>query len=121
MPMRAILTGAINAQARHRIRKRARGRYIARQRSRERLSHVSVRFTALIVASALLMEQLDGTVLATALPSVARSFGVEPLQMNVALTAYLLSLAVFIPASGKVADRFGTRTVFRAAIALFTL
>jgi EmrB/QacA subfamily drug resistance transporter len=119
--MRAIFTGAINAQSRRRIRKRARGRYIARQRSQERLSHVSVRFTALIIASALLMEQLDGTVLATALPSMARSFGVEPLQMNVALTAYLLSLAVFIPASGKVADRFGTRTVFRAAIALFTL
>ncbi len=77
--------------------------------------------TALIVASALLMEQLDGTVLATALPTMAHSFDVNPLQMNVALTSYLLSLAVCIPASGKVADRFGTRTVFRAAIALFTI
>jgi EmrB/QacA subfamily drug resistance transporter len=77
--------------------------------------------TALIVASALFMEQLDGTVLATALPTMSRSFGVDPLHMNVALTAYLLSLAVFIPASGKIADRFGTRTVFRAAIALFTV
>ncbi len=120
MPLRVILTSAINAHSRQRIRKRARGRYLARQRSEARLSHVTVRFTALIVASGLLMEQLDGTVLATALPTMARSFGVEPLQMNVALTAYLLSLAVFIPASGKVADRFGTRTVFRAAIALFT-
>ncbi len=81
----------------------------------------SARLTALIVASALFMEQLDGTVLATALPTMSRSFGVDPLHMNVALTSYLLSLAVFIPASGKVADRFGTRTVFRAAIALFTL
>jgi EmrB/QacA subfamily drug resistance transporter len=81
----------------------------------------SSRVTALIVASALFMEQLDGTVLATALPTMSRSFHVNPLQMNVALTAYLLSLAVFIPASGKVADRFGTRSVFRAAIGLFTV
>ena len=121
MALREILTGAYNAQSRRLIRKRARARYNARARSRERLSHVSVRFTALVVASAMFMEQLDGTVLATALPTMARSFHVDPLQMNVALTAYLLSLAVFIPASGKVADRFGTRTVFRAAIALFTL
>jgi EmrB/QacA subfamily drug resistance transporter len=81
----------------------------------------SPRVTALIVASALFMEQLDGTVLATALPTMARSFDVDALHMNVALTAYLLSLAVFIPASGKMADRFGSRTVFRAAIALFTI
>ena len=81
----------------------------------------SSRLTALIVASALFMEQLDGTVLATALPAMSRGFGVDPLLMYVALTSYLLSLAVFIPASGKVADRFGTRTVFRGAIGLFTL
>ena len=79
------------------------------------------RLTALIVASALFMEQLDGTVLATALPTMARSFHVDALHMNVALTSYLLSLAVFIPVSGKMADRFGSRTVFGAAIALFTL
>ena len=90
-------------------------------RTEARLAGVSLRFTAVIVASALFMEQLDGTVLATALPTMARSFGVAPLEMNVALTAYLLSLAVFIPVSGKAADRFGTRTVFRAAIALFTV
>jgi len=81
----------------------------------------SPRVTALIVASALFMEQLDGTVLATALPTMARTFDVDALHMNVALTAYLLSLAVFIPASGKAADRFGSRTVFRAAIAMFTV
>ncbi len=121
MPLRPILTSAFNAQSRRLIRKRARARYNARNRERERLSHVSVRFTALVVASAMFMEQLDGTVLATALPTMAHDFHIEPLQMNVALTSYLLSLAVFIPASGKVADRFGTRTVFRAAIALFTL
>lgn len=67
------------------------------------------------------MEQLDGTVLATALPTMAKSFNANPLHMNVALTSYLLTLAMFIPASGKFADRFGSRTVFRAAIALFTI
>ena len=83
--------------------------------------HASTRLTALIVASALFMEQLDATVLSTALPDMARSFDASPLNMSVALTSYLLSLAVFIPASGKIADRLGSRTVFRAAIALFTL
>ena len=82
---------------------------------------VGPRLTALIVASALFMEQLDATVLSTALPDMARSFNADPLHMNVALTSYLLSLAVFIPISGKVADRFGSRTVFRGAIALFTI
>jgi EmrB/QacA subfamily drug resistance transporter len=79
------------------------------------------RLTALIVACALFMQNLDSTVIATALPTMARAFGVDPVRMNVALTAYLLSLAVFIPASGWMADRFGTRTVFRAAIAVFTV
>ena len=82
---------------------------------------VSPRTTALIVATALFMEQLDGTVLATALPTMAHTFHVDPLHMNVALTAYLLSLAVFIPASGTLADRYGARTVFRYAILLFTV
>ena len=79
------------------------------------------RTTALIVASALLMEQLDSTVLTTALPAMSRSFAVDPLHMSVALTSYLVGLAVFIPASGRFADRLGSRTVFRAAIALFVL
>jgi EmrB/QacA subfamily drug resistance transporter len=81
----------------------------------------NARTVSLIVASAMFMEQLDGTVLATALPAMARSFHADPLHMNVALTSYLLTLAMFIPASGKLADRFGSRTVFRAAIALFTV
>jgi EmrB/QacA subfamily drug resistance transporter len=81
----------------------------------------SFRTVALIIASALFMEQLDGTILATALPSMAVSFGVSALQMSVALTSYMLTLAVFIPASGAVADRLGSRTVFCAAIVLFTL
>ncbi len=67
------------------------------------------------------MQNVDGTVIATALPAMAKAFGVDLLHMNVALTSYLLSLAVFIPVSGWVADRFGTRTVFRAAIAVFTI
>jgi MFS family permease len=79
------------------------------------------RIIALIVASAMLMEQLDATILATALPTMARDFAVGAPSMSVALTSYLLSLAIFIPASGKIADRFGTRTVFRFAIAIFIL
>jgi EmrB/QacA subfamily drug resistance transporter len=79
------------------------------------------RLTAVIVACALFMQNLDSTVIATALPTMAKAFGADPVHMNVALTSYLLSLAVFIPASGWIADRYGTRTVFRAAIAVFTL
>ena len=80
-----------------------------------------MRLTALIVACALLMQTLDSTVVATALPVMAKAFGADPVHMNVALTAYLLSLAVFIPASGWIADRYGTRSVFRAAIVVFTI
>lgn len=79
------------------------------------------RLTAVIVACALFMQNLDSTVIATALPTMAHAFAIPPVRMNVALTSYLLSLAVFIPASGWMADRFGTRTVFRAAIAVFTV
>jgi EmrB/QacA subfamily drug resistance transporter len=79
------------------------------------------RLTAVIVASALFMQNLDSTIIATALPTMARSFGYDPVRMNVALTSYLLSLAVFIPASGWVADRYGTRNVFRSAIVVFTI
>nr|MBW4092904.1 MFS transporter [Pseudomonadota bacterium] len=79
------------------------------------------RLTAIIVACALFMQNLDSTVIATALPTMARAFHADPVHMNVALTAYLLSVAVFIPASGWMADRFGSRTVFRAAIVVFTV
>ncbi|WP_371823949.1 MFS transporter [Phyllobacterium sp. 628] len=77
------------------------------------------RTIAVIIASAMFMEQLDATVLATALPTMARDFGVNPPAMSLALTSYLLSLAIFIPASGKIADRFGSRTVFSLAIIVF--
>ena len=79
------------------------------------------RLTALIVACALFMQNLDSTVIATALPTIARAFGSDPVHMNVALTAYLLSLAVFIPASGWIADRYGAKHVFRLAIIVFTI
>ncbi len=74
----------------------------------------------LIVACALFMENLDATVLSTALPSIAESFGESPIHLKLALTSYLLSLAVFIPASGWLADRFGVRLVFRLALIVFT-
>jgi EmrB/QacA subfamily drug resistance transporter len=79
------------------------------------------RTIALIIGAAMFMEQLDGTVLATALPSMARDLGVTAPNMSIALTSYLISLAIFIPASGKIADRFGNRSVFRIAIVAFTL
>ncbi len=86
----------------------------AEDRSRERL-------ISLIVAAALFMQNLDGTVIATALPTMARNFHADPVHMNVALTAYLFTVALFVPASGWMADRFGTRRVFCAAIGVFTL
>lgn len=77
--------------------------------------------TALLVAGAFFMEFLDGTVIATALPEMARTFGVEAVDLNIGISAYLLTLAVFIPASGWIADRFGARSVFTLALAIFTL
>lgn len=74
-----------------------------------------------IVASALFMQNLDSTVITTALPQMALSFHTTPVHLSIGITAYMLSLAVFIPVSGWVADRFGSRTVFSAAIAVFTL
>jgi EmrB/QacA subfamily drug resistance transporter len=75
----------------------------------------------LIVACALFMENLDSTVLSTALPAIAADFGANPIHLKLALTSYLLALAVFIPASGWLADRYGARTIFRLAIAVFVL
>ncbi len=67
------------------------------------------------------MQNLDSTIIATALPTIGRSIGESPLRLNVAITCYLLSLAVFIPISGWTADRFGARRVFSAAIVVFTI
>lgn len=77
--------------------------------------------TPLIVATALFMENLDGTVLATALPAMAADLHEDPVALKLALTSYLLSLAVFTPLSGWAADKFGAKKVFRAAIVVFTL
>jgi len=77
------------------------------------------RLIPLIVAVALFMENMDSTVIATSLPAIAADIGTNPLALKLAVTSYLLSLAIFIPASGWTADRFGARTVFRAAIAVF--
>ncbi len=79
------------------------------------------RLIPFVVACALFMENLDSTVLATALPEIARSLGESPLHLNLAITSYLLSLAIFIPVSGWIADRFGARLVFCSAIVVFTL
>ncbi|HEY5378382.1 MAG TPA: MFS transporter [Pseudolabrys sp.] len=79
------------------------------------------RIVPLIIAVALFMENMDSTVIATSLPAIATDIGTNPLALKLAVTSYLLSLAVFIPASGWTADRFGARTVFRAAIGVFVL
>ena len=77
--------------------------------------------TPVIIACALFMENLDSTVLSTSLPAIAADLNEDPIALKLALTSYLLALAVFIPASGWMADRFGAKTVFRAAIVVFTL
>jgi EmrB/QacA subfamily drug resistance transporter len=77
------------------------------------------RLIPLIVATALFMENMDSTVIATSLPAIAADIGTSPLTLKLAITSYLLSLAVFIPASGWTADRFGARLVFSVAIAVF--
>ena len=75
---------------------------------------------SILVATVFFMENLDGTVIATALPDMGKSFHANPVDLNIGMTAYLLMLAVFIPISGWVADRVGARTVFVSAIAIFT-
>jgi len=79
------------------------------------------RVVPLIVAVALFMENMDSTVISTSLPAIARALGTNPLALKLAVTSYLLALAIFIPASGWMADRFGARNVFRIAIGVFVL
>ena len=74
-----------------------------------------------VVATALFMEQLDSTIVNTAIPSMAASLHVTPLSLKAVVTSYILSLAVSIPVSGWMADRFGTRRVFMTAVAIFTV
>jgi EmrB/QacA subfamily drug resistance transporter len=73
----------------------------------------------LIVACAMFMENVDGTVIVTSLPVLARDLGHDPITLKLAVTAYVIGLGVFIPICGWVADRFGSRTVFRTAIGIF--
>ena len=75
----------------------------------------------LLVAGVLFMENLDATVIATALPSMAKDFGVIPAQLSVGVSAYLVALTMFIPASGWAADRYSARRIFPLAIIVFTL
>src|SRR5687768_8756056 len=79
----------------------------------------SSRLLPLIVACALFVENMDSTVLSTSLPAIAADLGTDPIALKLALTAYLLALAVFIPVSGWVADRFGARRTFVASVAVF--
>jgi EmrB/QacA subfamily drug resistance transporter len=80
---------------------------------------LSNKIVPLIVAVALFMENMDSTVIATSLPAIAADIGTDPLALKLAITSYLISLAVFLPVSGWTADRFGARTVFRLAILVF--
>jgi EmrB/QacA subfamily drug resistance transporter len=77
------------------------------------------RIIPLILAVALFMEQMDSTVIATSLPAIAADLGVGPITLKLALTSYMVSLAIFIPASGWMADRFGAKRIFRLAILVF--
>src|ERR1051325_6835873 len=83
--------------------------------------HMPRFFVTLIVAIALFMETMDSTVIATSLPAIAADLHEDPIALKRALTSYLLSLAVFIPLSGWMAERFGARKVYRAAIVVFSL
>jgi EmrB/QacA subfamily drug resistance transporter len=85
------------------------------------MSDSSKRLLPWLVAVAFFMESLDTTILNTAVPAIARALNVAPLSMKSVLASYTLSLAVFIPISGWMADRFGTRRVFASAIGLFTI
>ena len=80
---------------------------------------MKIRIIPLVVATALFMENMDSTILATALPTIARDLGVDPISLKLAITSYLVGLAIFIPVSSWVADRLGARTTFRYALLLF--
>src|ERR1022692_3813956 len=79
------------------------------------------RLIAGIVAGAFFMQLLDSTIINTSLPQIAATFGVTPVGVSIGITIYLMSAAVFMPLSGWLADRFGSRNVFTAAIVLFTV
>lgn len=80
---------------------------------------MNVPIIPLVVATALFMENMDASILSTALPTIARDLGIDPISLKLAVTSYLVSLAIFIPASAWVADRLGSRTTFRLALIVF--
>ena len=80
-----------------------------------------MRIIPLVLAVALFMENMDSTVIATSLPAIAADIGTEPISLKLALTAYFVALAIFIPLSGWIADRFGAKNVFRVAIVVFMI
>jgi EmrB/QacA subfamily drug resistance transporter len=80
---------------------------------------MKIRIIPLVVATALFMENMDSTILATALPTIAADLGVDPISLKLAITSYLVGLAIFIPVSSWVADRLGARTTFRCALVIF--
>jgi EmrB/QacA subfamily drug resistance transporter len=82
---------------------------------------IGARGVALIVSAAFFIQNLDGAIINTSLPQMARSFAVGTVDVNIGLTAYILAVAAFVPLSGWVADRFGAKRVFAAAIVVFTL
>ena len=79
------------------------------------------RILPLVIASAMFMEQMDSTIIATSLPDIAKDLGVSPVSLKLAFTTYLLGLTVFLPISGWAADRFGAKHIFRLAIVIFTV
>ncbi|SKA31796.1 MFS transporter [Consotaella salsifontis] len=79
------------------------------------------RIVPIVLAVALFMENMDSTVIATSLPAIAADIGTSPIALKLALTSYYVSLAIFIPISGRMADKFGPKLVFRAAIVIFVL
>ena len=85
------------------------------------MSRFNPRILPLVIASALFMEQMDSTIIATSLPDIARDLGVDPVSLKLAFTTYLLGLMVVLPVSGWLADRFGAKRIFRLAIVVFTL
>lgn len=78
------------------------------------------KIVALVVAVSFFMQILDGTIVATSLPQMAASFGVQPVSMSIGITVYMLTMAAFIPLSGWLGDRFGARRVFLTSIGVFT-
>ncbi len=81
----------------------------------------NTRVLPLVIASALFMEQMDSTIIATSLPDIAADLGTSPIALKLAFTTYFLGLTVVLPITGWAADRFGAKHIFRLAIVVFTV